>query len=149
MNNKKAKIIVMGYVQALVIILLWFASSVDLFLRRCLAKLGYAGSQPKPGYLTHERPTQELSNTAATQYRQELFAAFILECSEHDDNWVDWFRASIEDLPLARQAVCYSRELDPHLYAVLKPTRKENLKRIESIVTQLTTDNLLFLLEDA
>ena len=140
MKHRKVKTIVMGYIQVLVMLLLLGTCHADLFLRRCLAKLGYAGPQPKPGHLMHEKPAQELTNTPSAPDKEELLAVLMQYCRSHDDDWVNQFRVQIEKIPFSKMAA--NRSFDRHLYAVLEPTRGENLKRLENVFTQLTTDDL-------
>lgn len=61
-----------------------------------------------------------------------------------NDGRIDDIRTQMEELGFLR-SIPYR---DSHLYAVLKPTRHENLMRIDNIIGNLKTGVLLAVLEN-
>ncbi len=66
-----------------------------------------------------------------------VYGAFKAQLLLHNDEFIDGIRVHFE----AKHAnlMAEGRRRDPHLYAVLKPTRSENIVRICSIFRALTT----------
>lgn len=145
MNLKKTTAYISNSVQALVMALLLAVGCLDLVFRQWLLKLGYAGPQPKPGCLRHQETAQKAINKTPATDKEKLLATVMEHCRSHDDDWIDRFRAEIEAIPFSQAAAGCSS--DRHLYAVLKPNREENLKRLENVFTQLTKDDLTHVVE--
>ena len=63
--------------------------------------------------------------------RLPALVEIVAALGDYPDSWINDFRMRVEDSSLGRHVRAKSE--DHHLYAVLKPTREENLLRVENI----------------
>jgi hypothetical protein len=79
----------------------------------------------------------KILTTARKIIRRDNYRAFKAWLLLHNDDFIGRFRVALEveffDL------VTNARHQDPHLYAVLKPTRHENLRRVDKVFCALTS----------
>jgi hypothetical protein len=74
--------------------------------------------------------------TARKIIRRDNYRAFKAWLTLHDNDFIDRVRIALEAEVV--DFVAYARHRDRHLYAVLKPTRHENLRRIDNAFYALT-----------
>ena len=103
---------------------------IDIFLRKSLLKLGIF-EQPKPARSkSPQEAAQGQKPYPRPDGRDDAFLGLMSYVESHSDEWISSFRKELEQIETVEAHRC----CDPHLYAVLKPTRGENLRRIGNIL---------------
>lgn len=112
-----------------VVVLRCLLACVDYCLASCDMKLRY-GVWPEPV----NKPKTPGQDKGCDIDRTMQFV------SMGTDRKINDFRRSIEAGPIGRRVVmCHH---DRHLYAVLKPTRAENLQRIRNVLSALSSETI-------
>ena len=125
-------------IQIPLMLFLLITRQVDLFSRKCLLKLGCNQQPPPAGYKTPEDSPEELIGDLSSKGLESAVLELQAFIASRNDIYIDSLRSQLEQLVLNEDAPCY----DPHLYAVLKPTRQENLDRIKNVFCQYGIEDL-------
>lgn len=119
---------------------LFFVVFVESLLTKCLLLLENPLSHPLADIAKSRN-----EEIAARQGKQVLearkiikrtrYRAFLATIMRHNDGKVDAIRKSLESLGIGCAAA--AEHTDRHLYAILKPSRRENLQRIQNVMRAL------------
>jgi len=119
---------------------------VELHFTRLMLALENPLSHPMTNRATKQAKTeQDAASTKRVEIvaadkkaaKQDHYGAFKGWLILNDDYFIDRLRVHLEER--YTNLMAEDRRRDPHLYAVLKPTRSENVTRICSIFVALTT----------
>jgi len=99
---------------------------------------------PPPAFKKPQDPPGEEKGGLDANGRLDATSELMSYFESHDNGWIESFRVQLEEIGFSEAYRCG----DPHLYAILKPTREENLQRINNIIIDIDLDGKQYLLRN-
>jgi hypothetical protein len=124
--------------QVPVVLVLYLCEKVEMCLKYWLLTTGNPFLRPTTELAAKQTQNEQVITsaerdktlaTARKIIRRDNYRAFKAWLILHDDDFIDRARIALEAEIVGFAA--FTRHWDRHLYAVLKPTRHENLRRID------------------
>ena len=140
MKRETVKNTLLTILQVPVLIGLLLVYKVETFLIKCGVYLSNPFSPLQTTLLRFIHRIEDVHSTATQpQHDQQGLEKLIAWLAARSEIIVDAYRRHLESkIAVLRQLI----EAEPHLYAVLKPTKQENLKRIENALMSLPAASL-------
>lgn|GEM_PF-1943557 len=137
MNKLSLKIVFLTMLQVPISLGLLFCAFAEKHFMRWMLSLENPLSHPMTDQVGKGAKTEQTTAATKKAITQDNYRAFKAWLISNDDYFIDRLRVHFEASHV--NLIADGRRRDPHLYAVLKPTRNENVMRIGNIFRALTT----------